>query len=162
MAGEEWCSSEPAETVHVERIEIPARTVIPSKGTVENVAEQVVPASAALRGTEAWGARVEEVTSFAAVRGGLSSSSGPRPSTQGEGRARWGTGQTMDRITKSINSGALVACTIVAFLTSHRVGQAFRHEDWLAAPLYGVLLAVLIWLWFRLERQMKQTRRDDI
>ena len=62
----------------------------------------------------------------------------------------------MDSITRLINAGALVACTIMAFLTSHRVGQAFRHEDWLAFPLYGVLLAGLVWLWFRLEKQVKQ------
>ncbi len=63
----------------------------------------------------------------------------------------------MDRMMKLINAGALVACTVLAFLTSHRMGQAFRHEDWLATPLYGALLAVLVWLWFRLEKQVKQT-----
>jgi hypothetical protein len=65
----------------------------------------------------------------------------------------------MDRITRSMNSAALVACTVVAFLTSHRMGLAFRHEDWLAVPLYGGLLAVLVWLWFRLERDVKKAQR---
>jgi hypothetical protein len=55
-----------------------------------------------------------------------------------------------------------VVCTVVAFLTSHRVGQALRHEDWLAVPLYGVFLVGLVWLWFRLERQVKQAQRDDV
>lgn len=62
----------------------------------------------------------------------------------------------MDRLTRLINAGALVACTVLAFLTSHRMGQAFRHEDWLAIPLYGGLLAGLVWLWFRLEKHVKQ------
>ncbi len=65
----------------------------------------------------------------------------------------------MDRITRLINAGALVACTVLAFLTSHSVGQAFRNENWLALPLYGAFLAVLVWLWFRLEKDAKQAQR---
>jgi uncharacterized membrane protein len=64
-------------------------------------------------------------------------------------------------MTRLINAAALVACTITAFLTAHRAGQSFRHEDWLALPLYGGLLAGLVWLWFRLEKQVKQAQRDD-
>lgn len=67
----------------------------------------------------------------------------------------------MDRIPRLINPGALVACTIVAFLTSHRLGEAFRTANWLALPLYGALLAALVWLWFGLERQVKQAQRGD-
>lgn len=67
----------------------------------------------------------------------------------------------MDRTMKLINAGALVACTVAAFLTSHRLGRAFRHEDWLALPLYGVLLAGLVWLWFRLEKQVKLAKQPQ-